>query len=217
MGPKATRWLAWGVTGLLAVGVVSAGTVAAGGPQGEVRIVTAAGDTTGALEAPTTVSAAPAAPAPPAPSAPTTASPSTTVAKPVAAPATSPPVSAPATTVPPARSTATTAPTAVTTVTPTTISGRVTVTIVSQYAYDVDVTLNDRVFRVAAGATVGPIDLALAANGNDIVEVRVVSQSTCGEGDAGGYFTAGGRYRLSIVSAGACGAIQGPTVRSSPA
>jgi hypothetical protein len=57
----------------------------------------------------------------------------------------------------------------------------------------------------------------LAANGNDTVEVRVVSQPTCGEGDAGGYLTAGGRFRLSVVSANNCGAIQGPTLRSTPA
>ncbi|HEX3393681.1 MAG TPA: hypothetical protein VHS52_04060 [Acidimicrobiales bacterium] len=213
VGVKATRWLAWAGAGLLAAGVVFAATVATHETQADVRVVAAAGGATGAVDLPTTV-ATPATTAPPATTPPTTASFATTVAKPVVT--TSPPVKAPAATAPP-----TTLPARSTTTPPTTTTqpngARAAVTIVSQYAYDVDVTLNGRVFRVAAGATVGPIDLALAANGNDVVEVRVVSQPTCGEGDAGGYFTAGGHFRLSVIPANNCGAIQGPTLRSTPA
>jgi hypothetical protein len=103
--------------------------------------------------------------------------------------------------------------------TATTVFGRATVTIVSQYGYDVDVTINGQVYRVAANQSVGPMDLALASNGNDAVAVRVVSQPTCGEGDAGGYFTAGGRFRLTIVPVGTCGpgSIPAPDARSTPA
>lgn len=216
-GPKATRWLAWAVAAVLTAGVVSAATVASADKGGDARIVRAAGDSTGGVvdvpttaspfvaplqppEIPTTTSTAPPAPAP----------------KPVVTPATNPPVRAPVTT---ARPTTTTTPAPVSaTTTPATVSGRATVTIVSQYALDVDVTLNGRVFRVAANGQVGPIDLALAANGKDIVEVRVVSRPTCGEGDAGGYFQPGGSYRLLVVSTpGMCLDIAGPNMKSTPA
>lgn len=217
------RGLAWAAAGLLAAGVVSAGAIAtaAGGADG--RIVTAAGDNAGVvdLRSPTTVPVT--AEPPTAPSTtPSTAvkpasSPPTTRA---AGPVTTPPQSSQpprSTTTAPTAPTTTVPRTAATTTTPTTVAGRATVTIVSQYAYDVDVILNGQAFRVTAGQSVGPLDIALAANGNDSVEVRVVSAPTCGEGDAGGYFTAGGRFRLTVVPLGTCGdapGMQAPTVRS---
>lgn len=229
-GFRATRWLAWAAAGLLVAGAVSAGTVSSANKQTDTRIVTAAGDATGGVEVPTTAASvtAPLAPPPlptttvaPAPAPPTTvAKATTTTAAAAKAPAvTTAPATTPPTTTPAVRSATTVPP--VTATTATTISGRFTVTIVSQFDDDVDVTINGQVFRVAANQSVGPMDLALASNGNDIVEVRVVSEPTCGEGDAGGYFTAGGRFRLSIVPGGTCGvdgsSIRAPQAKSTPA
>jgi hypothetical protein len=216
---RSTRLLGWATAGLLVAGAVSAGAVGARRTGDDVRIVSAAGNSTDGVDpAPSSTTLAPPfmptqpTVTPPTSVPPTTAGPPTTVPKPVITPATNPAVKAPATTAP------TTPPQPrTTTTTAVTTAGRATVTIVSQYAYDVDVSLNGRVFRVAANATVGPIDLALAADGNDVVEVRVVSRPTCGQGDAGGYFTPGGSFRLTVVAAGTCLDIAGPAVRSSAA
>jgi hypothetical protein len=219
---RTTRLLGWATAGLLVAGAVSAGTVGARRTGDDVRIVSAAGNSTGRVDpAPSSTTLAPPfMPTQPTVVPPTTAEPPTTVPKPVITPATNPPVKAPVKA--PATTTPTTAqPTTAqpprTTTTAVTTAGRATVTIVSQYGYDVDVTLNGRVFRVAANATVGPIDLALAADGNDVVEVRVVSRPTCGEGDAGGYFVPGGTFRLTVAAAGTCQDIAGPAIRSTAA
>lgn len=247
VGSHTIRWLSWATAGLLTAGVASAGALAPSSPHQDVRIVTAAGQA-GALEPPPPASStATGTPAPPPvqfpapPEAPTTA-PVTPTSRPVPAPKTSttattvaPTISA-APSVEPGRTTATTAfnppgppvtpppppttPTTMPAFTTTTITGRATVTIVSQYAYDVDVAINGQPFRVPAGQSVGPLDLAVASNGNDSVEVRVVSIPTCGEGDAGGYMTPGGRFRFTVVTGGTCGdapGVRAPDVLSTPA
>lgn len=231
VGPHAARWLAWATAGLLTAGVVSAGALSATGTHTDQRIVTAAGDATGAL-APPTPTGVPDSEIPPPQPAP---GPTTTAALPPA-PRPAPAPTTATTTVPttqPARTTTTTAPfnppgppvtppTTATTMpafTTTTITGRATVTIVSQFAYDVDVSINGQPFRVAAGQSVGPLDLAVASNGNDVVEVRVVSQPSCGSGDAGGYMTPGGRFRFTVTNGGTCGgtpSLPAPEVLSTP-
>jgi hypothetical protein len=97
-------------------------------------------------------------------------------------------------------------------------SGRATVTLVSQLAYDIDVTLNGRTFRVTAGQSLGPVAVDVAANGNDIVEARLVVRPTCGSGDADHYFTSGGTFRLLITPVpGMCMDLPGFSLKSTPA
>jgi hypothetical protein len=213
--------LAWATAGLLGVGLVSAGAVTSGQHSTDVRIVTAAGDNTGAVDVPTTAGSfasppavPPAAPptAPPTTPAPAVTVPATTaVPKPVTVPTTKAPV-----TTQPARTVTTAAPVATTT--PSTASGRATVTLVSQLAYDIDVTLNGRAFRVTAGQSLGPVAVDVAANGNDIVEARLVVRPSCGSGDAERYFTSGGTFRLMITPVpGMCFDLPGFSLTSTPA
>jgi hypothetical protein len=88
------------------------------------------------------------------------------------------------------------------------------VTLVNEHTYAFVITVNGRTFELAPGQQVGPVDLALYAHGNDIVEVRAVADPTCGLGDADNYFDPGGRYRMAIVaSPGMCRDMPGPQLK----
>lgn len=206
-GVRATRWLAWATAGLLVLGVASAGAVGAHNRSEDRRIVTAAGENASGVDAPSTTEAVTV----PAPTtvAPTTSDPApatTTTAKAAATTvATTPPTTkAPArttTTVATAATTPSTSPTSATSpTTVTTISGHATVTLANEFTAAFTLTINGRAFTLQPGQQIGPVDLTLAADGNDVVELRAVSDPQCGIGDAGGYFVAGGRYRMAIVA-----------------
>ena len=206
-GFKPTRWLAWAAAGLLVAGLVSIGEVSAGTATDE-RIVRASGSGVDGVEVPTTLGQPAAPPEPPVapPLPPTTADPTTTVPTPT-------------TTAPP-----TTQPTRPTTtrpaVTSTTAAARAAgamVTIANEHTAAFKITVNGRTFELAPGQQVGPVELTPSASGNDSVEVTAVADPTCGLGDAGNYFDAGGRYRMAIVaSPGRCRAMPGPQLKVTP-
>lgn len=196
-GVKATRWLAWATAGLLVLGVASAGAVGAHNRSEDGRIVTAAGENAGGVDAPSTTEPGMAVTSPTTLASTTTAPAPTTTATPVPSVApTAPPTTnaVPKTTTTTTASTASTSPTTV-----TTISGHATVTLANDFTTAFTLSINGRSFTLQPGQQVGPLDLTLAPNGNDVVELRAVSNPECGIGDAGGYFVAGGRYRMAIV------------------
>ena len=205
-GVKATRWLAWATAGLLVLGVASAGAVGAHNRSEDRRIVTAAGENASGVDAPSTTETVVTVPAPTT-VAPTTTAPApatTTTAKPAATTTAPPTTKAPArttTTAATAATTPSTSPTSATNpTTVTTISGHATVTLANEFTAAFTLTINGRVFTLQPGQQIGPVDLTLAPDGNDVVELRAVSDPQCGIGDAGGYFVAGGRYRMAIVA-----------------
>lgn len=73
-------------------------------------------------------------------------------------------------------------------------------TVVNNFSHDIVVTLNGQRLKVSPGRQAGPQDVALAPNGNDVIEVTVVERPLCGLGDAGGFFEAGGRYRVEVYA-----------------
>jgi hypothetical protein len=187
---RKTRLLAWLAAAFLIAGVVSAGAVA-GRDGDESRVVSAAGVDAQGVEVPTTVP----------PTTTTVPAPTTTAAPPTTA-------------VP--RPTTTKAP--VTTTTPTTAAG-VRLTVVNQHPFAVKLLVNGRTFTVAPGQQVGPTAITRAADGNDIVELSLVAEPSCGSGDADTYFPRPGSYRMTIVaSQGLCQpGMPGPEVKVTPA
>ena len=73
-------------------------------------------------------------------------------------------------------------------------------TVVNNFSHDIVVTLNGQRFQVSPGRQAGPQVLALAADGNDVIELTVVDRPLCGLGDAGGFFQAGGKYRVEVYA-----------------
>ena len=114
----------------------------------------------------------------------TTEAPTTT-----AAPVTVPPTTAAPTTARPT-TTATTFPAS---------AARVTFT--NDYPATVIATINGVTQELKPGETKGPFAVTPAANNNDVVEVKVKDDPTCGLGDADDKLDAGKAYRFRIVTA----------------
>lgn len=202
---KKTRLLAWATAALLVMGVAATGVVGAGNDGADRRIVRAAGSAEG-LVPPTTLAEV----VPP---------PATAVAPPTTVPVPKPRPTAPPTTQPPR--TTTTKP--LVTTPPTTaapVAGGVTVNVVNQHPLAVAIEVNGSTFTLAPGQQSGPVAIQRYPHGNDIVEVSLVQEPTCGMGDAGGYFTTpSSSYTLTVVaSKGLCQAgMPSPEVKSTPA
>ena len=198
---KATRLLGGLAAGLLVAGAVSAGAVGAGDDSPDRRVVTAAGAGVSGVDAPTTT----AEPVPP----PTTAAPVVSSTTPAPAPTTT-------STTAPARPTTTTTKAPATT---TTKAAGVMLTVVNQHPSAVKVTVNGRVFTLAAGQRSGPVAIARADHGNDVVEATLVQEPSCGTGDADSYFPKPGNYTMTVVAGpGLCQpGMPGPVVKVTPA
>jgi hypothetical protein len=128
-------------------------------------------------------------------------SPETTVTEP-ASTTTAP---APATTAAP--TVVTTATTAKPTTTTTTFPANAArVTVVNNYPKAVEVHMDNVRVTVATGQRAGSLAVVPAAD-NDVVEVMVHDDPTCGVGDAGRYFEAGRAYQLTVSAQdhGGCG------------
>lgn len=213
--PSAARWLAWAAAVLLVFGVVSAGVVDVQDGDFDADVVSAAGGAARTVEAPasttTTVTSLP-----PVTSAPPAVARSTTVPRAAAAVlaaigSTPPPTAQP----PPATTTTTRAPVTPTTVTTTTsipattsttAPGRAAVTLANEHPNAFVVRLDGRDFELDPGEELGPVDVALSADGDDVVEVRAVADPTCVLTDTRDLFQPGGRHRLAIVAnEGMCG------------
>lgn len=194
---KATRLLGWLTAGLLVAGAVSAGAVGANNDAADRRVVTAAGAGLAGVDAPTTTTEL----VPP----PTTAAP--VVALPTTAPA-------PTTTAPRPTTTTTKAP-----ATTTTKAAGVRLTVVNQHPSAVKLTVNGRTFTLAPGQQSGPVSITMAASGNDVVEVALVQEPSCGTGDADRYFPKPGGYTLTVTaSPGLCQpGMPGPVITVTPA
>ena len=204
---RPARWLAWAVAGLLTAGAVSAGTVSGANDAADQRIVTAAGADAFGVEVPTTVSEPE-----PVPTVPLVSSTTTTTEAP------RPTTTTPPTTRPPR--TTTTKPPASAATTPTTAAPKgTTLTVVNEHPLAVVVTVNGKTFEVAPGQRVGPAAITRSASGNDVVEVALLEERTCGTGDADRYFATPGSYLMTITpSPGLCQpGMPGPMVKVTPA
>ena len=189
--------------GLAIAGLASIGTVRGAEDRARQAVVSAAGHGVERVGLPTTT-------APPTIVVlPVTAPPPTTPAPPV----TSAPATTTTTAVP--RSPATTAPPT----TATTAGGPAMVTLVNQHGMEVSVTINGQPFQLGPGQVVGPVAVIPSSSGNDIVELNVVADPMCGDGDAEGLFANGRAYRFTVVAAsGNCrGGYPGPDYRVTPA
>lgn len=189
---KAARLLAWLAAGLLVVGAVAAGVVTDSRDGAARRIAAAGGAGVEGVDAPTTTTEF----VPP----PTTALPVTST---TAAP--------PPTTQAPRPTTTTTKVPATTT---TKVAG-VRVTVVNQHPSAVKLTVNGRTFALAPGEQSGPVAITMSASGNDVVEVTLVQEPSCGTGDADSYFPRPGRYTMTVVAGpGLCQpGMPGPVVK----
>ncbi|HUR22605.1 MAG TPA: hypothetical protein VMZ73_01915 [Acidimicrobiales bacterium] len=202
---KATRLLAWLTAGLLIAGGVSAGAVRASNDGADRRIVSAAGGGVAGVDAPTTTTAEvvlPPTTAAPVPASTTTAPAPTTTTRAV-----------PPTTGPRPTTTTTKAP-----ATTTTKAAGVRLTVVNQHPSAVKLTVNGRSFTLAAGEQSGPVAVTRAANGNDVVEVSLVQEPSCGTGDADTYFPKPGDYTMTVgAGPGLCQpGMPGPVVKVTP-
>lgn len=199
---RATRLLAWATAGLLAFGAVSAGVVAGRDEDTRGRVVSAAGGEVGGVDAPTTTTEVL-----PPPTTATSIIASTTTALP-------PATTAPTTTAPRPTTTTTKAP-----ATTTTKAAGVMLTVINQHPSAVKLTVNGRAFTLAPGERSGPVAITRAANGNDVVEVFLVQEPSCGSGDADSYFPRPGNYTMTVVAGpGLCQpGMPGPGVKVTPA
>ncbi|MGI9021953.1 MAG: hypothetical protein ACR2HV_01730, partial [Acidimicrobiales bacterium] len=85
------------------------------------------------------------------------------------------------------------------------------VTLVNDYPGAVTVKLNGQSYALAEGEHVGPVEVTLTPNGNDVVEMALTAEPTCGQGDAGGYFQPGGTYLLTVTAGpGMCMVLPAP-------
>lgn len=84
-------------------------------------------------------------------------------------------------------------------------------TVVNSSTSAVTLKVNDRSFALDPGQKTGPVPITRYDHGNDIVELRLTQEPTCGMGDADGYFPRPGSYLLTIVSSpGTCNLPAGP-------
>ena len=201
---KETRLLAWLTAGLLVAGAVSAGAVSGNNAAEDRRIVSAAGAGVAGVDAPPTT--AELVPSP------------TTVAAVIASTTTAPApttTAAPPTTKAPRPTTTTTKAPATT----TTKASGIRLTVVNQHPSAVKLTVNGRTFALAPGEQAGPVAITPGANGNDVVEVTLAQEPSCGTGDADTYFPRSGSYTMTVVAGpGLCQpGMPGPVVRVTPA
>ena len=196
---RATRLLAWLIAGLVVAGAVSASATDGADDR---RTVSAAGAGFGGVDAPTTTAVVL---PPPTTAAPITAPPTTALP---------PATTAPATTAPRPTTTTTRAP-----ATTTTKATGVRLTVVNQHPSAVKLTVNGRTFTLANGERSGPVAITMGANGNDVVEVVLVQEPSCGTGDADTYFPRPGNYTMTVVAGpGLCQpGMPGPVVKVTPA
>jgi len=216
--PAAARWLAWATAVLLAFGVVSAGVVDVRDGDFDGDVVSAAGGTPRTVEVPysstttTAVTSLPPVTSVPAPA----IARSTTVPKAAAAvlaaigstapPTAQPPPATTPTTRAPVTPTTATTPTSIPATASTTVPGRAAVTLANEHPNAFVVRVDGRDFELDPGEEVGPVDVALPADGVDVVEVRAVADPTCARTERRDLFQPGGRHRLAIVAAeGVCG------------
>lgn len=217
--PGAARWLAWATAVLLVFGVVSAAVLDVQDGAFDADVVSAAGGNARTVEVPsssaTTVTSMPPVTSTSVPA----IARSTTVPRAAAAvlaaigstppptaqptPATTPTTRAPVT---PTTATTTTSIPATTTTTTTTAPARAAVTLANEHPNAFVISVSGRDFELDPGEEVGPVDVALPADGDDVVEVRAVADPTCALTERGDLFQPGGRHRLAIVAAeGMCG------------
>jgi hypothetical protein len=123
-------------------------------------------------------------------------------------------VAPPTTTAPRPTTTTTKAP-----ATTTTKPAGVRLTVVNQHPSAVKVTVNGRTFTLAPGEAAGPVSVTTPAHGNDVVEVALVQEPSCGTGDADRYFPKPGGYTMTVVAGpGLCQpGMPGPMVKVTPA
>jgi hypothetical protein len=205
---------------MLAAGVVSVGAVNAENEAEERRVV-AAGRAADGVELPAPVGQFGPPVTPPLFLPPPTTDPAPTTTAPARPTSTAQATTQPTrtTTTKPAP-TATTVATAVTTPpTPAAQSASATVNVVNEHPQAVSVKVNGRAFTLGPGQQSGPLTIARSDHGNDTVEVSLVADSSCGMGDADGYFSRGGSYRMAVVAGrSVCqGGVAGPDVRVTPA
>jgi hypothetical protein len=196
---KATRLLGWLTAGLLVAGAVSASAVNGNNDAADRRVVSAAGAGLGGVDATTTTAAL--LPVP-------------TTATEVVPPTTTTTTVAPTTTAPRPTTTTTKAP-----ATTTTKAAGVRLTVVNQHPSAVKLTVNGRTFTLAPGERAGPVAITTPAHGNDVVEVTLVQEPSCGTGDADSYFPKPGSYTMTVVAGpGLCQpGMPGPDVKVTPA
>ncbi len=97
-------------------------------------------------------------------------------------------------------------------------SSQAQVTLANQFTGPVVVKVNGQSFTLTAGQRLGPVVVTPAASGNDIIEVGMASEPTCGVGDAQGYFRVGLSYVLTVNSSpGQCLGAPSPTFAVTPA
>ncbi len=226
--PTTARWLAWATAVLLAFGVVSAGILAARDRSPDADVVSAAGGTARTVDvrssSTTTVTSVP----PVTSASPSAGARSTTVPKAAAAVlaaigSTAPPTTQPSPAVTPTTRAAVTPTTATTTTTTppattTTVPGRAAVTLANEHPNAFLLKVNGREFELDPGEEVGPVDVALGPDRDDVVEVRAVADRTCARTDTGDFFQPGGRYRVAVViTEGACGSLPNVQLKVTPA
>lgn len=227
--PTAARRLAWATAVLLVFGVVSAAVIDVRDGAFDADVVSAAGGNARTVEVPfssTTTTTTTVSSLPPRTSAQRPAiARSTTVPNAAAAvlaairssaPPTTP-LPTPPTTQPPPATTPTTGPpvtpatiatttTSIPATTTTTVPGRAAVTLANLHPNAFVVRVGGREFELDPGEEVGPVDVALPAEENDVVEVRAMADPTCALTETRDLFQPGGRHRLAIVAAeGVCG------------
>jgi hypothetical protein len=212
--PTTAYWLAWATAFLLIIAVVAAGVMNLSGDGSEDGFVSAAGQTSGTVDVPTT-STTTLPPAPP-PQTPTTSRPSTptstTVPKAASAvlraigttapPTTRAPVTTSTTAPAPTPTTAPPAPTSSTT-TSTTLPPKATVTVVNEYTRAFEITVNKQTVTLDPG-TPRTLQVDVPPNVTDEIKGHALGEPPCEVGGVGDLFQAGGRYRVAIVPDGTC-------------
>lgn len=214
--PTAARWLAWATAALLVFGVVSAGVVDVRDGNFDADVVSAAGGPARTVEAPssstTTVASVPPVTSTSLPA----IARSTTVPRAAAAvlaaigstppPTAQPPPATTPTTRGPVTPTTATTRTSIPATTTTTAPGRAAVTLANEHPNAFVVSVNGRDFELDPGEELGPVDVTLRADGDNVVEVRAVADPTCLLTDTRDLFQPGGRHRLAMVATeGMCG------------
>ena len=214
--PSAARWLAWATAVLLVFGVVSAGVVDVRDGDFGADVVSAGAGAARSVEVPSPSTTTTVISLPPVTSAPPAIARSTTVPKAAAAvlaaigstppPTAQPPPATTPTTRAPVTPTAAPTTTSIVATPSTTVPGRAAVTLANEHANAFVVRVDGRDFELDPGEEVGPVDVALPADGDDVVEVRAVADPTCVLTETRDLFQPGGRHRLAIVATeGMCG------------
>jgi hypothetical protein len=218
--PPTARWLAFAAACLLVLAMVSAGVIGFEDGSSDNAVVRAAGTTASTVAAPSTVTV------PPPSTVPAASAPSSTIRTTTTLPraasevlraigTTAPPTTQPAPTTTRAPVTSTTrAPTTTT----STVPGIVTVTVTNAHGHPFLVEVNGRVFDLDPGKTEGPVQLALPATGDDVIEARARGDAACTTRAAADHFRPGGSYKVTVVAGTgpACKDYPSPVIEVSP-